>query len=350
MKKTIAFYPGSFDPFTNGHLEVAKKAAKLFDKVIIGIGYNSKKKRSFLASKMQSAIQKVLSREQLDNVSVETYDILTVKEAERLGATYLVRGIRNADDYSYEENIATINDTLSNLETIYLRAGNCGNISSSLVRELKAYGEDYKKYVPEEIYRLIRKPLKVAIVGGIGSGKSTVRDIIYDMGYRALDADRLYNEEVVAEESYLSQLSQIWPEAVKDDKLNRRYLRDVVFSDKSKLEVLNRLSHPLIKRKILDLITEDDSIVFVEVSAIDDNTKDFFDKIVAIVADTPTRISRVKKRNGFSEATIKKIMNSQPTEEELIDIADITVVNSTDNKDDLETAVQALIYELEKEI
>lgn len=119
----IAFYSGSFDPFTNGHLHVVAKSAQLFDKVIIGIGVNPNKSRKFDKDLMKNAIEKVLIRENLDKtVSVITYNNLSVDAALENNATFLVRGIRNGMDYEYEENMASINEELSGLDTIYIRS------------------------------------------------------------------------------------------------------------------------------------------------------------------------------------------------------------------------------------
>lgn len=152
----IAFYAGSFDPFTNGHLHVVAKSAQLFDKVIIGIGVHPNKTRRFNKDLMKESIEKILIRENLnDVVSVITYDNLSVDAALENNATFLVRGIRNGMDYEYEENMASINEDLSGLDTIYIRAGILGNISSSMVMELLRNGKNVSKYLPEEIMDLI---------------------------------------------------------------------------------------------------------------------------------------------------------------------------------------------------
>ncbi len=118
----IGFYPGSFDPFTNGHLHVVKTAAKLFDKVIIGIGINSQKKRRFSNVLMKTAIEKTLETENLKNVEVVLYNNLSVSAALENNANFLIRGLRNDMDYSYEENLAQINEEISDIDTIYIRA------------------------------------------------------------------------------------------------------------------------------------------------------------------------------------------------------------------------------------
>lgn len=151
----IGFYTGSFDPFTNGHLHVILKAAGLFDQLIIGIGVNPKKTRRYDKDIMKRAIEEVLIRENITNVIVISYDNLTVDAAKEYGATVLVRGIRNGMDYEYEENMASINEEISDLDTIYIRAGKLGNISSSMVMELFRNGKDVSKYLPEEVMKII---------------------------------------------------------------------------------------------------------------------------------------------------------------------------------------------------
>lgn len=153
----IGFYAGSFDPFTNGHLHVVTQSAKLFDRVIIGIGVHPKKIRRFDKELMQKAIEQVLVRNNLNNVTVISYDNLSVDVAIENDSTFLVRGIRNGMDYEYEENMASINEEISGLDTVYIRAGNLGNISSSMVMELLRNNKDVSKYLPEEVKALVRK-------------------------------------------------------------------------------------------------------------------------------------------------------------------------------------------------
>lgn len=153
----IGFYAGSFDPFTNGHLHVVTQSAKLFDRVIIGIGVHPKKIRRFDKELMQKAIEQVLVRNNLNNVTVISYDNLSVDVAIENNSTFLVRGIRNGMDYEYEENMASINEEISGLDTVYIRAGNLGNISSSMVMELLRNNKDVSKYLPEEVLALVRK-------------------------------------------------------------------------------------------------------------------------------------------------------------------------------------------------
>ena len=153
----IGFYAGSFDPFTNGHLHVLQKSAKIFDKVIIGIGDNPDKKRRFDKSLMKDLIEEVLVNRKLTNVEVICYENMTVDAAKSNNATFLVRGVRNGIDYDCEENMASINEEVAGIDTIYIRAGKLGNISSSMVMDLLEHGKDVSKYLPKEIINFIKK-------------------------------------------------------------------------------------------------------------------------------------------------------------------------------------------------
>lgn len=149
------FYAGSFDPFTNGHLHVIKKASKLFDRLVIGVGVNPMKKRHYDICTMATIIKDILEREKITNCKVVVFTGLSVDAAIEYKCDILVRGIRNDMDYNYEENLASINEEVADLDTIYVRAGQFGSISSSMVRELLKYKKDVSKYVPKEIFDFI---------------------------------------------------------------------------------------------------------------------------------------------------------------------------------------------------
>lgn len=151
-----AFYPGSFDPFTNGHLHVVKTACKLFDMVIIGIGINFQKERRFSNIAMKKAIEETLLLENIDNANVIIYDGLSVDAAKENNCNFLIRGLRNDMDYQYEENLSQINEEISGLDTIYLRSGLLGFISSSMVVELMQNNKDVSKYLPTPVYNAVK--------------------------------------------------------------------------------------------------------------------------------------------------------------------------------------------------
>ena len=153
----VGFYAGSFDPFTIGHLHIVKVASKIFDKVVVGIGVNPKKTRRFDKIKMKEAIEKLLKSEDVNNFEVITFDGLTADVASEYGAEFLIRGVRNGIDYDFEENLALINEEIAGIDTIYVRAGEYGAISSSMVFELLKRNKGVSKYIPKFIIDVIKE-------------------------------------------------------------------------------------------------------------------------------------------------------------------------------------------------
>lgn len=153
LKKAI--YPGSFDPFTNGHLDIVKKSAAIFDEVYIVMGINSQKRRTFDSEKMIAAIESVLRDEGIDNAYVSAYEGLIAEYARTNGIKYMIRGLRNNMDYNYEENIAEVNKLINpDMEYVYFRAENVA-VSSSMVKELHTYGQDVSPYLPKGIQKML---------------------------------------------------------------------------------------------------------------------------------------------------------------------------------------------------
>lgn len=151
----IAIYPGSFDPFTNGHMDMVIKGAKLFDKVHIIIGINAAKKRTYDSEVMKQGIEEALKNEKITNCEVYVYDGLVAEYTKKHNIKYMIRGLRNNLDYNYEENIAQVNKLINpDLEYVYFRAENVA-VSSSMVKELKSYGKDVSKFVPEAILKVM---------------------------------------------------------------------------------------------------------------------------------------------------------------------------------------------------
>ena len=158
MKK--ALYAGSFNPFTNGHLEMVREASNIFDEVYVCIAVNAEKALSYSDNELENkidAISKSIAEANIPNVKVIFYSGMIANLCKELNVRYLVRGLRNTSDYLYEENIAKINCELNpELMTVYLRSNN-EVISSSLIRELLKYNQDISKYVPGPILELIKE-------------------------------------------------------------------------------------------------------------------------------------------------------------------------------------------------
>lgn len=157
---TIAIYPGSFDPLTNGHLDILERASKLFDRVIIAVLINSSK-QPFLP--IDDKIQLItLSVSRFKNVEVDSFTGLTVEYAKIKKASALIRGLRAISDFEYEMQMAQMNKSLYHeLETIFLTPKPEFNfISSSLVKEIARLGADISEYVPEAVNDYLLKMVK----------------------------------------------------------------------------------------------------------------------------------------------------------------------------------------------
>ena len=152
-----AVYPGSFDPFTNGHLDIVKKASALFDKVAIVVAINKNKSRAYDVDKMCKAIEATLSENNITNCIVGSWDGLIADLMQQWNIKYLIRGLRNTMDYNYEENIAEVNKLINpDIEYIYFRADNSA-ISSSMVKELHSFGQDISQYVSKSVMEVMEE-------------------------------------------------------------------------------------------------------------------------------------------------------------------------------------------------
>jgi len=155
-----AIYPGSFDPITNGHIDVIKRASRIFDQVIIAVSQNINKK-SFLSEKEKiEAIN--LSLQGLKNVEIIAFDSLLVDFAKANNVQIILRGLRAVSDFEYEFQLAGMNKHLDkNIETFFLTPSEeFSNISSSLVREILMLGGDISSFVPQKVEKILISKLK----------------------------------------------------------------------------------------------------------------------------------------------------------------------------------------------
>ncbi len=142
-----AIFPGTFDPFTVGHANILSRALPMFDRIIVGVGKNAGKHPLLSPEERVARIRQLYADE--PRVSVESYDNLTVDFARQMGAQYILRGLRSVRDFEYERDVAAMNLRLGGLETIMLFCdAQYASISSSVVRELIAYGHDVSEFIP----------------------------------------------------------------------------------------------------------------------------------------------------------------------------------------------------------
>ncbi|WP_026995100.1 pantetheine-phosphate adenylyltransferase [Flectobacillus major] len=150
MDKKIAFFPGSFDPFTKGHEDIVLRALSLFDEIIIGIGHNSNKNRYFTIEKMTQWIEQTFEGMP---VRVVAYNDLTANVAQEMNANFLLRGLRNTTDFEYENSISQVNRHLvKGLETVFLiTSPHLAPISSTIIRDLHRYGTNVDEFLPYQL-------------------------------------------------------------------------------------------------------------------------------------------------------------------------------------------------------
>ena len=146
----IAVFPGSFDPITLGHEDIIKRGLSLFDKIIIGLGENSDKKCMFSLERRIKFVSKTFNDS--NKIEIKPYKGLTVNFCKKNNAKYILRGIRNSEDYEYEKIIAFTNMKMSGIETIFLLSDpEYSYLSSTTVRELINNNGNYKLFLPSGI-------------------------------------------------------------------------------------------------------------------------------------------------------------------------------------------------------
>ena len=163
MKQVIAIYPGSFDPLTNGHLDLIERGSEIFDDLVVAILRNAEKSPLFSLGERRAMLEAMTER--FRNVRVDTFDGLTVDYALKVGAKAILRGIRALSDYEYELQMALMNRKLNpDLETVFMMpAEQYSYLSSKLVREVAQLGGSIKDLVPAMVEQRLREKLDPAV-------------------------------------------------------------------------------------------------------------------------------------------------------------------------------------------
>jgi len=157
-KPVRAIFPGSFDPITNGHLDVIQRGVKLFDQLIVAVGQNPTKNELFSLDERVEMIQELVK--DMPRVIVDSYECLTTKFAAEKKVDVMLRGLRNLTDVQYEFQLAMTNRSVAGIETVFVMTSEeYGFVNSTMVREVALLGGDVGKLIPPFVYEKIRKRL-----------------------------------------------------------------------------------------------------------------------------------------------------------------------------------------------
>ncbi len=164
--------------------------------------------------------------------------------------------------------------------------------------------------------------MKIAVTGGIGSGKSQVLQLINELGYPTFSCDEIY-KEIAQSAEYVKQIGEVFPSCVKNEKLDRKQLSEIVFSNEERRAQLNAISHPLIMNSLLSKMQNcNENFVFAEVPLLfEGKFENRFDFVIVVQRDLKQRIAAIKNRDNLSEEEINNRMQSQ------IDYSSNTVQN-----------------------
>ena len=158
----VAIYPGSFDPITNGHLDIIIRSARIVDRLIIAVSKNNKKKTLFEINERVEMIKEVIKNENILNVEVDSFDGLLMTYANKKKASIVIRGLRAISDFEYEFQMTGMNYKLNpKIETIFLMSlDKYQLISSKLIKEINSLNGDVSKFVPSEIEAELKRKIK----------------------------------------------------------------------------------------------------------------------------------------------------------------------------------------------
>lgn len=162
-KPKVGVFPGTFDPFTNGHLDVIRRGQVLFDRLIVAIGHNPEKQPIFSMQERADMISELIRESCQAHVEIDTYQGLTVNYAKRVGAVAILRGLRNVTDLNFEFQLALTNRAIADIETVFIMTGETyAFTSSSLIRQIAAGGqiEGMARLLPPLVLDQLREKIK----------------------------------------------------------------------------------------------------------------------------------------------------------------------------------------------
>ena len=155
----VAIYPGTFDPITNGHLDIILRATKFVDRLVIAVSNNNKKETLFDTNERVEMIKKVIKDQNISNVEIDYFDGLLINYAKKKNANVIIRGLRAISDFEYEFQMTGMNYKLDpKIETVFLMSSDKVQlISSKLIREISSLKGDVSKFVPKSVEERLKK-------------------------------------------------------------------------------------------------------------------------------------------------------------------------------------------------
>lgn len=156
----VALYPGSFDPITYGHLDIMKRASRVFDKLVIGVLFNNAKKPLFSAQERVNMLKE--ATKEIPNIEVQYFSGLTVHFAENIGANVIVRGLRAITDFEFELQLSQTNNKLNpDIDTMFFTTSvEYAYLSSTTVREIASFHGNFEQFVPDNVVSLLKEKYK----------------------------------------------------------------------------------------------------------------------------------------------------------------------------------------------
>ncbi len=332
MKK--AMYAFSGDPITYGHIDIVRRAAKIFDEVIVGIGLNPEKDYMFSLEERTEMAKKVLS--QIKNVKVVPFTGLLVDYAYENNIPVIIKGIRNNSDFDYEVLLHSLGDSQKlGIETFLIPAKKeLSYISSSTVKSLQQDQGLIHEFVPLYVKQCLEARMTgqhiIGVTGEIGTGKSFVCEKIKEMGAKRgipvhhIELDNI-GHQILGElkdplyENVRGEIIRTFGEKVKlkNGMISRKILGNIVFADHKKLDKLNDLmKKPMLVRLRKELHDRKGLILFNAALLAESNIIYLCNNnVILVTSDKKSQQARMQKR-GLSEEQIKRRLSSQYSEKE----------------------------------
>lgn len=329
-----ALYPGSFDPITNGHLDIIRRAAQMTDELTVAIGVNADKKRLFTAKESERLIQAAVAG--LPNVTVDSYSGLLVQYAYERGIAHVVRGIRNLKDFEDEQSLELFNASQNlSLEGVYLRARtDRTHVSSTMLKNAMREQADIRSLAPLATIQAVQARLAhqypLAVTGPAGAGKTSLirrfaaiaqtRGIpLHHIDVDAIVADILETRTEPVYASVRAQIAATFGESLMLDggAIDRRELGRQAMSELAKLQELNRILAPALQTRLSRALYGIRGIVLIDSSVIAETGENRLcnNHFLLVEADRDVIEDRLRAEGELTSSQIQRRVRSALTAE-----------------------------------